>query len=253
MNPRKIAGTGQHGFTLVELATVLTIIALILAGILIGKQMVQRSQAMAVVTEVESFQQAFDKFWEKYKELPGDMIDGYAFFDLNATNLICGTNVDINGNAAGCNGDGNGVIASPRESLRGWQHLQLAGFLSAKGTFYTGISSVPTFNPGTNVPPSQAATPLSGPAGYKLATGTVYTFTGHYAQLGANVANNLTGGVLTTADALAVDQKMDDGLAITGRVLAQNDAANGCVAANIYIRTESTATACNMVFQLGTQ
>ena len=62
------------GFTLVELAIVMTVIGLLIGGVLKGQEMMRNAQMTATVKRVQSFQAALSTFEDIYKALPGDFI-----------------------------------------------------------------------------------------------------------------------------------------------------------------------------------
>ncbi len=101
------------GFTLIELSVVLLIVALIAAGVLIGRSMIRQSQVMSIIVDEKKYVDSARAFRDKYNALPGDM--------ANATNYW---GPDPNGcpdsnqpvyskpQTNTCNGNGNGLIES---------------------------------------------------------------------------------------------------------------------------------------------
>lgn len=61
------------GFTLLEVAVALSVIALLIAGILVGRDLVRASKVRAQLTQLESFTQAVSTFRDKYAGIPGDL------------------------------------------------------------------------------------------------------------------------------------------------------------------------------------
>lgn len=64
----------QNGFTLVELAIVMTIIGLLIGGILKGQELMQNARVTATVAQVKSYESATFTFIDKYSALPGDLV-----------------------------------------------------------------------------------------------------------------------------------------------------------------------------------
>lgn len=62
----------HKGFTLVELSMVLVIIGLLVGGILIGQSMISTTKTLRYVTLFSSYDAAFNNFKTKYSSLPGD-------------------------------------------------------------------------------------------------------------------------------------------------------------------------------------
>jgi prepilin-type N-terminal cleavage/methylation domain-containing protein len=113
--------TQQHGFTLVELSIVLTIIGLIVSGILAGKSLIEVAKIRSQITQLENYKKAYYTFKLKYDAVPGDM--------MNASDYWAGV---TNGNGDGLlNSDVDNYNNSERTTL--FQHLASAGLI--KGSF----------------------------------------------------------------------------------------------------------------------
>ena len=65
----------NRGFTLVELAIVMMIIGLLIAGVLKGQEMVQNARVTNTIKQINGYQAAFVGFQDKYSALPGDMVN----------------------------------------------------------------------------------------------------------------------------------------------------------------------------------
>lgn len=202
----------SRGLSLVEISVVLVIIGLIVAAISGSSKIKQASELRSVITDIEQFRAAIEGFDAKYRDLPGDMPDAHSYWD-NGSNGICGT-------AAQCNGDGNGSIdlsttANDNESYRAWQHLELGGFVDGG---YTGLGGGDgdQADPGVNAP----ATKRPGGA-YHIRTHTndTHTMAGTNIAAGGFLANEWSAEKLfTPAEAYSIDEKMDDGIADSGKV-----------------------------------
>ena len=68
----------DRGFTLIEMASVLVIIGLIVGGILVGQSLIKAAEVRSEVTQMEKFQTAVNTFRDKYGYLPGDIPVGPA-------------------------------------------------------------------------------------------------------------------------------------------------------------------------------
>ncbi len=64
----------QKGFTLVELAIVLTIIGLLIGGILKGQQLIANAKVTAQMAQVQGIDAATTTFRDAYAGLPGDLL-----------------------------------------------------------------------------------------------------------------------------------------------------------------------------------
>src|SRR4051794_36706162 len=63
----------QAGFTLVELAIVMIIIGLLIAGVLKGQQLITNAQIAATFAKIKVFDAATTSFKDMYAAEPGDM------------------------------------------------------------------------------------------------------------------------------------------------------------------------------------
>lgn len=111
----------QKGFTLVELAIVMTIIGLLIGGILKGQELMQNARVTSTVAQVRAYEAATTTFRDKYDTLPGDMVNASTRIP-NCAGAGC--------NAQAANGGGNGIIGNPA-----WAGA--AGGVGAAGDFTT--------------------------------------------------------------------------------------------------------------------
>ena len=63
----------KSGFTLAELAIVITIIGILIGGVLKGQQLIEQARLAATISQVNNYHSAFSIFRTTYNELPGDM------------------------------------------------------------------------------------------------------------------------------------------------------------------------------------
>lgn len=214
---------------MVEMAVVLTIVALLVGGILVGKNMIRASEVQATVANVEVYRGAVNAFTERYLELPGDFQSASTYW------------------TGAYDGDGNGMIGGGlntscggtwEEQWAAFEHMSRAELVEGYYTHTTTSTPVP----GSNTP----ETPISG-GGYTLRfcgdmTASAWYFTGQYGhvlqvggRLGDDEATIVLGGtrgpLFTPEEAGSIDQKMDDGFPGTGRIRAprsDDEFATGC-------------------------
>jgi prepilin-type N-terminal cleavage/methylation domain-containing protein len=214
----------RKGFTLVEMSVVFVIIALLMAGIMLAQSLVRSSRVQTIVSDVAGYQNAVSQFRQKYGELPGDMMDAYTYW---GTNPNCSTAGGTGTGTQTCNGNGDGEItlsgSAPYEQFLVWQHLANGGFITGQ---YTGTSASATSgqyycSPGLNCPggkvnPVQAYFMVYSTVTFGALAATSYwtQLPGHYLIVGAAGSTGAYPGfpLLTTAEALALDSKVDDGL-----------------------------------------
>lgn len=185
----------QAGFTLVELSIVLVIVALIVGGVLYGRDLIRTAEMQSIISEMQSFKTAINNFENQYLGLPGDIYNATDFWSTTA------------------NGNADGIITTATEGFLAWEQLSLADMVN--GTF-DGTATVCTL--GTNAPASKFV-----PAGYymgntsdALDTGITGNFIGFGAERSGTTCDN---AVIRAEDAFYIDEKMDDGVASTGNVL----------------------------------
>ena len=98
--------TSQAGFTLVELAIVMIIIGLLIAGVLKGQELIGNARVTATVAQIKGIDAATSTFKDTYADLPGDLLNGGARLPNCTAALNC--------IAAAANGDGTlGTVAAP--------------------------------------------------------------------------------------------------------------------------------------------
>jgi prepilin-type N-terminal cleavage/methylation domain-containing protein len=197
------------GFTLVELSIVIVIIGLIVAGVTVGKSLVQATKLRSLITDSNSIKTAVSTFKGQYGYLPGDIVNASNYWpncDATPTN---------------CNGNGDKLITkgtdTQSESTRAWQHLSLAALLRSQ---YTGVTNAAS--PGVNCP----KTSISDNSCLSLGIAWLYTRNNsvNFIMAGSLRQTNNTWAdesLLTSADALSIDAKIDDGIASSGSVVVQ--------------------------------
>lgn len=77
----------SKGFTLVELAIVLTIIGLLIGGLLKGQELILTGRVAATVAQIKNYEAAATTFRDAYGALPGDLMQAPAL--LRGCNLGC--------------------------------------------------------------------------------------------------------------------------------------------------------------------
>ncbi|MFN7113167.1 MAG: type II secretion system protein [Alphaproteobacteria bacterium] len=65
--------SANRGFTLVELAIVMTVIGIVIGSIIKGQEMIKNARATATIAQMQSYQTAVIGFRDAFNALPGDM------------------------------------------------------------------------------------------------------------------------------------------------------------------------------------
>jgi prepilin-type N-terminal cleavage/methylation domain-containing protein len=206
----------NSGYTLTELAIVIAIIGVLAGATIYSKALIKNAQLTSVIAEYNTIKNAIYAFQNQYGYLPGDFPNASTLWSTS-TKSIC--------TAPTCNGDGNGVIdvdfsgtipVADRETTRMWQHLSLSGLLKQN---YVPVSTIGAPLVGTTLPPS-AYTNLSGDGG-----GSCWARDGWgFSSLSMSGITSFDDGCYTDGvspnDTRSIDNKIDDGIAGTGNVMA---------------------------------
>ncbi len=192
----------QGGFTLVEIAIVLVIVGLLLAGVLKGQELIENSKIKSIANDMKAVQASYNGYIDRYKQLPGS--------ELAATMTARGWP-----GAAGA--AVSGVLTIPvadtftngSDQAAFWRALRASGFFTGDPTATTaqGVAGLPR----------HAGGGLIG-----VASGVVY------GQSGVSVC----AAGLTTKQAAGIDSLLDGALPATqignnlGSIRGQTSAVN---------------------------
>ena len=209
--------SSQSGFTLVELSIVLVIIGLIVGGVLAGQTLIVAAKIRAQMTQLDQFDAGINAFRGKYDCLPGDCQAAQAPVDSTGASTKATS-------SAGTIGDGtiDFQLASGvgDESTVAWHQMQIAGVV---GGSFTPTAAGANFTDSFPAGKAGGSVVLGGTGGthyYMLGTVKNATPTTFVASISANTA-------------AAIDKKRDDGLPLTGVVLAYGLAAGGVTPVNV--------------------
>lgn len=226
----------KNGFTLVELSIALVIIGLLIGGLLVGRTIMESAAVNATVSQIGKFDSMTMAFKSKYKYLPGD--------------------------APAFGGDGDGVLdwrslptydnhldAYTCEMPNFWNNIDPTQYKPAPCGFPNASTTVKaeTKGPNKNVPAAKIGSSGSFFVANSLGSGSntaVYPPRSYYIVLhGSQLQTNLACGnryeplgttvanansPLAVSEMMALDGKMDDGVANTGNVLSGNITTTSC-------------------------
>lgn len=182
----------QSGFTLVEIAIVLAIIALLMGGVMKGQSLLGQAKVRNLINDLEGVASAVAAYQDRYRKTPGDD-------DQAAVRWSGAVSGNGNGIVEGCYnaattctaGVSSGGITS--ESTHFWNHLRAADFTT--GQSGSGVLALPKNATGGY---------LGVQTGAAVGLETLVVCS-------ANLTGRLAG---------AVDTQLDDGQPDTGRVRA---------------------------------
>lgn len=193
----------KRGFTLVELSIVLVIIGLLIGGILAAQSMTETAKINTEVRRIQQFDVLFNNFQNKYNGIPGD-----------STKL---------GSMAS---DNDGTIESLNNSVTNDYNGEISNFW-----YFMTLSTQDPYNPGEAPDDTYLASanfiadsklkeaPHAGYYPYGVAAVNYYFLSSVLEQ---DTDVTFSPGVKPIT-ALALDKKMDDGIATSGQVQAYSD------------------------------
>lgn len=221
--------TSEAGFSLIELAIVLVILGLLIGGVLKGKDLIEAARLNRVISQVHAYQLATHTFIDKFGALPGD-------FDKASLLIKPGLR----------NGNNNGTIegsglAVGSEAFSFWSHLVHAGFIGHPGSH--DQENQGEFGKGA---PSSA---IGG--GFTIETNP-RGLSGLWFILGTKHGEHGDGALLTPAQAMNLDKKLDNGHPTSGKVRAMDGVdvpSHACVTQGGDYNLENHSPACVLLFQ----
>ena len=240
----------QKGFTLVELAIVLTIIGLLLGGVLKGQQLINNARVTSQIAQIKAVEVAVTTFNDTYGFLPGDLPAA----DTRVPNCASCT--------VASNGDGIVSAGVPAPPVA-WDGKTTNNLSSAKNEAGEAFLELAGAGLMAGVTPNGGATPmLWGGAfpqakvpggllmGYMNVASTTVPTAGTYVAVVASstTAINIAGAdgnVLTPSQSAQIDRKIDDGVSKTGDVIGIGPAADCSIVASAtnpsgYLETQQT-------------
>ncbi len=204
----------QNGFTLVEMALVMVIVGIIIAGIIKAQELIENSQVTSTISELENITAAVKSFKDTYGNYPGDMSN--AMFRIPACNgITCN------------NGNGDGIInvvigaamTTTDEASYFFGQLRAADFL----TNYDGQNNPRFGNAFPSAPVGGGYMIGNTLAGAPIGFDPAEMRGGHYLLIVAQNENvGATTGILRPSQAETIDRLVDNALPESGRVIAQN-------------------------------
>ena len=214
----------QKGFSLLEMAVSLTVIALIVAALTVTQQVKKRLEVNTVIDDRSRLEEAVSSFESQYSGLPGDFWDAAGIFGEENT---VGGNGDSQLDADAENGD---------ETLLFWQHLQLAGYIEG---VYDGA---------TDGAAGRMAAPMAKTY-YGAGTEDLWGDTENALYIFVERIGG--GGAFTTAQAYDYDVRYDDSNPLTGSIRSRDpeDDANACLTVGgDYNLSSADERACRVYF-----
>jgi len=222
----------RKGFTLIELSIVLVIIGLIVGGVLVGRDLIAAAKLRKDISTMEQLNTAVNTFRNKYNCLPGDCANATTFLsgavNGNGDGVIGFLNPNYNGGGVGCSGyyaaslDGshtNGVDNDGIEIAAVMDDLARANLIALAPYSSGGANGDSTYASTTGLGfPASATNPRFGMV-IVSCLGVHYIVWGAVGSTPWVLFNSAHTTPIPVFDAMAIDNKLDDGLANSGRVM----------------------------------
>lgn len=201
---QKISNGSETGFTLVEVAIVLVIVALLIAGFLKGQQMIHSSRVKSIADTSAGIRTAYLGFVDRYNKVPGDWLAAEATTGVGVTINNPTGSVTTSNNGRLDNPSGANAYAEPNAT---WEQLSKSNFI---GGSFPGTNTVPTTNNGL--------TPLNV-YGAPIIIGTTSEYLDSNSPAPAQL-HVYVGRLVPVSAMRELDVKVDDGLPQTGTLRA---------------------------------
>jgi prepilin-type N-terminal cleavage/methylation domain-containing protein len=265
------------GFTLLELAIVLVVIALVTAGILVGSDLIRGAELRKVHKELETYISAVGTFRAKYNCLPGDCEHATDFFAQTPQTCFVNSGddapIDFPQQKTACDGNGNGMLdvmldgsgdylATYSEGYGVWQQLADADLIpgvysgsasSTRGWAYAAYNCPALITEG-HCPiwlDGDLYKPVLVGGGVNVhrlgATMAVFSTNHDYFTSWHDASMPVAGyQIFSPSEVLSYDMKFDDGVPDSGQVVVAGSLlAPGCTSGAGPYRYDSSTSARN--------
>ncbi|MDP8568816.1 type II secretion system protein [Methylophilus aquaticus] len=196
----------QQGFSLIELAIVLVIAGLLLAGVMRGQELIANAKVKGLAADFRNIPTYLYGYQDRFRVLPGD--DHAALAHVGGVNAAS-TSQEQDGLIQGAWSSTN----ANDESYVIWQHLRLAGFSTGSTDITNAQQYVPRNSEGGQIG-------LTSVSALDTAVVTAGTFNNVHAMCSDGISGRY---------ALQLDTMLDDGVGNTGamRLLTKGTVSGG--------------------------
>lgn len=209
----------NSAFTLVELAIVIVILGLIVAGIMVGSEIVSQAKSREFIKEIEGYDSSTSTFMIKYKALPGD-INNASILGLNTpkgsvvANIFDTIDAQNDGDGDKALQDGTGGYTTYNGEIGNfWIHLSNSNIIQQE---YVNSQSVVNGYPNSKY--GTAIVALSSNGALYWVTGISSTLTNLNSPESPVDFDGLINNKISPEQLFNVDSKIDDGNPVEGNV-----------------------------------
>lgn len=199
----------QRGFTLVEIAMVLVIAALLMGGVMRGQELVNQARIRDISNDLSGVAAAYQFYYDRYKAVPGDDFNAagrwtaYSAKSGGGDGVVSGKYMDA---APSDPTAGSFVVDnSQNEALAFWWHLRIAGFVAG-----------PASGPGAATQPSNSVGGIVGVQTSGLSLGSLIV-----------CESNVPDKIATAVDTQLDDQRPNTGLVRSFKQSSNNEDVMG--------------------------
>jgi hypothetical protein len=199
----------------------MVIIGLIIGGILVGQSLIQQARVKSTMSDILAYNTAVSTFYAKYQAIPGDFNQA-ANFIVGATNgngdgLIGDTSSQNPPLSLGLANAGCPFIGLQTEVASFWYQLYASNLIKDSG--YSNYVANDCCQYPLQGFPATAFSDKAGVIAYGNTRDSVNYY--HIGVVRLFFTGIETANILSSYDAYAIDQKIDDGIANTGMVGAR--------------------------------
>ncbi len=205
-------------YPLIHILLLLVASAFLAGSITVGSEFTQSTARKTLASDAQRYKALVSQFKTNYQALPGDINNASTYWQ------------DCRFESADCNGNGDGKITSSAndtttEAALAWQHLSISGYIPKA---YSGDLIGGYYVPNQNIP----AAPYKD-SGYLVTNAIPYTHASwggsHFLNVGSMSNWRFDTPAASLSDAMAIDHKLDDGIASTGDIFAYSNEKHGCL------------------------
>lgn len=232
----------NRGVSLLEMVIVLVVIGILTGSVIMGRQAIVLAKVKRVLEQYNEFQTAFNLFTERYSGIPGDLDGDSVGLDGGCNGAANQGDGDFRIEDSAGTADGTTAQFHDAEIACFWSQLSSENLEFITGSYDGFEDPTNSATVGDHMPRLRYGNEASGWGVFSIGR-RHYLIAGVQTETGATPAYNVSN-LFTPIDALALDQKIDDGQPNGGFIRARNGAENGIPNSPPTTNTGASDTAC---------